>query len=125
MTKIKELFVILEDRPNALGELLHLFAGARIEIETLGVFGDSAKLIVSHLDKAQKIMEQNNYSFETRDILRATVESKTKEMAYIMERIGRLGINIYHVYGTTRPGDKRIALLLDVSDVDAALSLFQ
>jgi len=125
MNKIEELFVILENRPKALGELLHLFAKEKIEIETIGVFTDSAKLIVAEMDKAQKVLQQNNYSFETRGILRTTIKNKTKELANIMERIGHVGINIYHVYGTTKPGEKQITLLLDVSDVDTVLSLFQ
>lgn len=125
MTKIEELFVVLEDRPKALGELLHLFAREKIEIETIGVFADSAKLIVPKIEKAQSVLEKHNYSFETREILRTTVQNKSKELEYIMERIGQVGINIYHVYGTTKPGGKQITLLLDVSDVDTALSLFK
>ncbi len=125
MNKIEELFVVLEDRPRALGELLHLFAKEKIEIETIGVFADSAKLIVPKMDKAQKVLQQNNYSFETREILLTTIPNKSKELAYLMERLGHVGINIFHVYGTTKPGGKQITLLLDVSDVDTALSLFQ
>lgn len=125
MEKIKELFVVLEDRPKALGEMLSILAKEKIKIETMAVFVDSAKLIVKNIVKAQKILKQYNYATEIRDVIRTKVENKTKELAYITERIGHVGINISYVYGTTNPGEKHITLIMDVSDVDTALSLFK
>lgn len=125
MEKIKELFVILEDRPKALGEMLTILAKENIQIETMAVFVDSAKLIVNNIEKAQKKLRSLNYAIETRDVIRTKVENKTKELAYITERIGHVGININFVYATAEPGAKDITLIMDVSDVDTALSLFK
>lgn len=125
MEKIKELFVILEDRPKALGEMLGVLAKENIKIETMAVFVDSAKLIIKNIDKAQKILKQHNYATEIRNVVRTKVENKTKELSYITERIGHVGINISYIYGTTSPGEKDITLIMDVSDVDTVLSLFK
>ncbi len=125
MEKIKELFVILEDRPKALGEMLSILAKEKIKIETMAVFVDSAKLIVKNIVKAQKILKQHNYATEIRNVIRTKVENKAKELAYITERIGHVGINISYVYGMTNPGEKDITLIMDVSDVNTALSLFK
>jgi len=125
MEKIKELFVIVEDRPKALGELMNILAKEKISIETMAVFVDSAKLIVKNIEKAQKVLKKHNYAIEVRDVIRTKVENKTKELAYITERIGHVGINISYIYGTTNPGEKDITLIMDVSDVDTALSLFK
>lgn len=125
MEKIKELFIILENRPKALGEMMNILAKENIKIETMAVFLDSAKLIVKNIEKAQKVLKQHNYATEIREVIRTKVENKTKELAYITERVGHLGINITYVYGTTNPGEKDITLIMDVSDVDTALSLFQ
>ena len=125
MEKIKELFVILEDRPKALGEMLNVLAKEKIVIETMAVFVDSAKLIVKNIEKAQKVLKAHNYAAEVRDVIRTQVENKTKELAYITERIGHVGINISYIYGMTNPGEKDITLIMDVSDVETALSLFK
>jgi len=125
MEKIAELFVVLENRPKALGELLNILAKESIDIETMAVFVDSAKLIVKNIKKAQKILKQYNYATEIRDVIRTKIENKTGELAYITERIGHVGINITYIYGTTNPGEKEITLIMDVSDVDTALSLFR
>lgn len=125
MEKVKELFVIIEDRPKALGEMLAVLAKEKIVIENMAAFVDSAKLIVKNIEKAQKVLKQHNYAAEVRDVIRTRVENKTKELAYITERIGHLGINISYIYGMTRPGEKDITLIMDVSDVETALSLFK
>lgn len=125
MEKVKELFVIIEDRPKALGEMLNVLAKGKIVIETMAAFVDSAKLIVNNIEKAQKVLKQHNYAAEVRDVIRTKIENKTKELAYITERIGHVGINISYVYGMTKPGEKEITLIMDVSDVETALSLFK
>jgi len=105
MEKIKELFVVLENRPKALGEMLNVLAKEKVVIETMAAFVDSAKLIVNNIEKAQRF-ERTNYAAEVRDVIRTKIENKTKELAYITERIGHLGINISYIYGTTNPGEK-------------------
>jgi hypothetical protein len=125
MEKIKELFVILDNRPKALGEMLNILAKENIQIETMAVFVDSAKLIVKNIEKTQKILKSLNYAIETRDVIRTKVENKTKELAYFTERIGHVGININFVYAAANPGAKDVTLIMDVSDVDTALSLFK
>ncbi len=125
MEKIKELFVIIEDRPKALGEMLKILANEKIIIETMTAFVDSAKLIVKNIEKAQKVLKQHNYVTEIREVIRTKVENKTKELAYITERIGHVGINISYIYGMKNPGEKDITIIMDVSDVETALSLFK
>lgn len=125
MEKAQELFVVLDNRPKALGDLLSLLAENKVKIETLGVFIDSAKFIVQNTEKVQKLLVANNYIVELRDVIRTKVRTKANELAYIMERLGHVGINISYAYGTTYPGQKDITLILDVSDVDTALSLFK
>lgn len=125
MEKIKELFVVIEDRPKAFGEMLSVLAKGNIYIDTFVAFIDSAKLIVRELDKAQKLLKEHNYATEVRDVIQTKVVNKTKELAYITERIGHVGINITYIYGMIKPGEKKITLIMDVSDVDTALSLFK
>jgi len=125
MEKVKELFIILEDKPNALGLLLGILSKNKINVESVAVFVDSAKLLVDNVEKTQKLLHEKDYAVEIREVLKAKIENSTKELAYITERIGHVGINISHAYGTNNPKDDKITFVLDVSDVDMALSLFK
>ena len=125
MEKVSELFIILEDKPNALGALLNILSKNKIKVESVAVFVDSAKLLVNEVEKAKLLLQKNNYAVETREVLKARVENSTTELAYITERIGHVGINISHAYGTSDPKNRDIVFILDVSDVDTALSLFE
>lgn len=125
MEKIKELFVILEDRPNALGELLNIVNKNNINIYSIGVFVDSAKLIVNQVEKTKQILLDKHYAVEVREVLKVSVDNTPKELAYVTERIGHVGINISHAYGTTDTKDDKMTLILDVSDINMALSLFK
>jgi len=124
MEKVKELFVILEDRPKALGELLKVLSKNNIKIDCIGVFVDSAKLLVNDAEKTKKILQDNNYAVEIREVIKVRIENTPKELAYITERIGQLGINISHAYGTTDKKNNMMTLILDVADVETSLSLF-
>lgn len=124
MEKVKELFIILEDKPKALGLLLNILSKNKIKVESIGVFVDSAKLLVNNVEKTQKLLLENSYAVEVREVLKVEIKNSSKDLAYITERIGHLGINISHAYGTSNTKNDTITLILDVSDVDTTLSLF-
>ena len=58
MEKITELFVVVENRPGALGELLGCLSKEKINIEAVGLFQDIAKLSVSAVDHAVKVLSR-------------------------------------------------------------------
>jgi len=125
MEKVQELYVILEDRPGALGELSELLGKNKINIETIAVFGDSAKLLVKNINKTKKMLEKNGYTVELRDVLRVEIDNKPGELAYLTQRIGHIGINIDLLFVSIKPGDKTVSVVLDVSDPDMAMTLFK
>ena len=125
MEVIKELYVVLEDRPGALGEFSDVLAQNNINVETIGVFGDSAKLIVRDYQRAQKILEEYNYTVDIRDVIRAELENKPGELAYLTKRIGHVGINIDYLFSSFNPDSRKVTVILDVSDIDTTLSLFR
>lgn len=125
MEKIKELYVILEDRAKALGELCKVLSEHKINIETIGVFGDSAKLLVQNIERTKKLLEKKNYTVEIRDVLRIEMENKPGELAYLTSRLGHVGINIDYLYSSIKPGDKTATVILDADDIDTAMSLFK
>lgn len=125
MEKIKELFVVVENRPGALGELLGHLAKEKINIEAIGLFQDIAKLSVSDMSKATKALVQHKYQVETREVLRLDLDNKPGSFAFVASRLASAGINIDYCYCTVGSGQKTAAVILDVGDLERAMSVLE
>jgi hypothetical protein len=125
MEKITELFVVVENKPGALGDLLGCIGREKINIEAIGLFQDVAKLSVSDVDRAAKVLRQHNYQVELREVLRLHLDNKPGSFAMVVSRIGAAGINIDYCYSTVATGQKNAAVILDVEDLDRAMSVLK
>jgi len=125
MEKVTELFVVVENRPGALGELLGHLNKEKINIEAIGLFGDIAKLSVSDVDRGMKALIRGNYQVERREVIRLNLDNKPGSFAFVVSRLGAAGINIDYCYGTVGKGQKTASIMLDVQDLETAMSVLQ
>lgn len=125
MEKISELFVVVENKPGALGDLLGCLGREKINIEAIGLFQDVAKLSVSDVDRAAKVLRQSNYQVELREVLRLYLDNKPGSFAMVASRLGSAKINIDYCYGTVGKGQKNASVMVDVEDLDGAMSVLQ
>jgi hypothetical protein len=125
MERITEIFVVLENRPSTLGELCSHLAENGINIESVGVFQDTAKFYVKNANKAVKILSKLDYTTEMRDVLRVELENRPGALADITSKLGNKGINIEYCYATISKKRDSAAVILDVSDVDKALKILK
>jgi len=125
MEKVTELFVVVENRPAALGELLGHLSKEKINIEAIGLFQDVAKLSVSDFDRAMKALSRARYQVELREVLRLDLDNKPGSFAFVTSRLGAAGINIDYCYCTVGKGQKSAAVIIDVDDVDRAMSALE
>ncbi|MDP2916288.1 MAG: ACT domain-containing protein [Candidatus Aminicenantes bacterium] len=127
MERITEIFVLLDNKPSTLGNLCTYLAEEEINIESIGVFHDTAKIFVKNLNKAVKALsKREEYSnHELRDVLLVDLENKPGALAELTSKLGDEGINIEYCYGTlSRKGDK-VSVVLDVSNIDRAEQLLK
>jgi len=125
MEKITELFIVVENRPGALGELLGCLGREKINIEAIGLFQDIAKLSVSDIYRAAKVLRQSNYQVELREVLRLHLDNKPGSFAMVVSRLGAAGINIDYCYSTVVKGQKDASVIIDVEDIERAMSILQ
>lgn len=123
--RITEIFVILENKPSVLGEMLNQLAENEINVESIGVFQDTAKIYVKNLSKAVKILNKLNYTTELRDVLLVHLENKPGALAEVATKIGDEGINVEYCYGTLSKIADKISIILDVSNIDEAIKVLQ
>jgi len=125
MEKVKELFVVVDNSPGAIGRLCGELALAKINIEAIGVFQDVAKLYVSDLEKAKKLLDKKGYEVEVNEVLKVTLANKPGDLAVVTSRLGNAGINIDYCYGTVATDLPTASIIIDVSDLDAAWHVLQ
>jgi hypothetical protein len=125
MEKIRELFIVVENRPGTLGELLGFLAKEKINIEAIGLFQDIAKISVSDIDRARKALLMHKYEVETRDVLRLELDNKPGTFAFVTSRLANAGLNIDYCYGTVGKGQRTAAVIIDVPDIDRAMSALE
>ncbi len=123
MEKIMEIFVVVENRPGALGDLLGCLGREKINIEAIGLFQDVAKISVSDVDRAAKALRLSNYQVELREVLRLYLDNKPGSFAIVASRLGAAGINIDYCYCTVGKGQKNASVIVDVVDLDRAVSV--
>ena len=125
LEKITEIFVVLENRPSTLGELCSLLAEKEINIESIGVFQDTAKLLVKNPSKAVKVLSKQDYTMEIRDVIRMELENRPGNLAEVTTKLGEKGINIEYCYATSTQKTDSVSVILDVSDIDKAIGILK
>ncbi len=125
MERITEIYVILENKPSMLGEMCSQLSENGINIESIGVFHDTAKIHVSNLNKAVKVLSKLNYITELRDVLKVDLENKPGALAEITTKLGEEGINIEYCYGTLSRQGERVSVIMDVSNIDRAMEILK
>lgn len=125
MERITEIFVILENKPSVLGDLCSHLAESGINIDSIGVFHDTAKISVQNLNKAVKLLTKLNYVIELRDVLRIDLENRAGALAELTTKLGDEGINIEYCYGTLSRKGNAVSVILDVSDIERAVEVLK
>jgi len=123
MERVTEIYVILENKPSVLGDLCSHLAENGINIDSIGVFHDTAKIVASNLNKALKVLGKLNYITEQRDVLRVDLENRPGALAELTTKLGDEGINIEYCYGTLSRKGNAISVILDVSNIDRAIEV--
>jgi hypothetical protein len=118
--RITEIYVILENKPSQLGDLCSFLAENEINVEAIGVFHDTAKLVVQQLNKAVKLLNKLNYTTELREVLKVDLENRPGALADVTTKLGDEGINIEYCYGALSRKGNGVSVVMDVSNIDRA-----
>ena len=125
MDTILELFVILDDKPGSISELTRILKKKRISIFAIGLFIDTARLYVSHPEKALEAIQDNNYQAELRTVLRVQLPNRQGALMDLTQKLANANINIKYMYGTMEESQKRGIIILEVDNADLAMNIFK
>jgi hypothetical protein len=118
---MKDLTVVLEDRPGALADLGDATGGAGINIEGMCAVTGGGKgeihVLVDDADRTREALEFGGMEVSgERDVLVVEVEDRPGTMASVARKLGDAGVNVELAY-TTFGGVK---IVLGVDDLDKA-----
>jgi len=125
MEKIKELYVVIENRPKATGEMLRILKKKNISIFGVGIFQDTARLYVSEPKQTYQVLHENNYVVEEREVLRVLMPNHPGALMELTTKLGNAGININYLYGALEPKQASGTIILEVDNPTLALDIFK
>ena len=125
MEKIREVFVVLDDKPGSLAQLTRILKKNRISIFGIGLFIDSARLHVSHPEKSLKAIVENGLQADLHDVLRVKLPNREGALAELTQKLKNAEINIIYLYGALEEKQKRGTIVLEVDKMDLALKIFK
>lgn len=124
LRKIKELFVVLENRTGSTGALCRILKKKRLPIYAIGVFGDTARIYVRDAERALEAVLIHGYEAEIREVLRVDLPNRMGALMELTMKLGNAGINIHYFYGTIGERQKKGVIIMEVDRPDLALDLF-
>ncbi|HLE96495.1 MAG TPA: ACT domain-containing protein [Candidatus Thermoplasmatota archaeon] len=120
---VKQLVVLVENRPGALHDLASVLAENDLNVEAIMIEGSldfgTARIHVGNPRKAQKVLEDAGYQVTSGDVLTLKLANKPGELERVTGALKRAKVNIECLFGTTS-GAGEAELVVKVNDLEKA-----
>ena len=83
------------------------------------------RLIVDKSEKAMVILKENDYLFDSKEVVTIDITNKPGEFTKITKRFGDEKININYVYGSVSDSDGKCLFVFSPEDVKSAADIFK
>jgi len=83
------------------------------------------RLIVSDAQKAIKLLKDNDYLFDSKEVVTIDITNKPGEFTKITKKLGDQQININYVYGSVSDSDGKCLFVFSPEDIKLAEELFK
>jgi hypothetical protein len=121
---VKQLTVMLDNRPGALAELCSELAKLAVNISAIQQMDlkplAPVRLVVSEADVAKRVCDGLKLKYAEEEVLAVKVGDRPGALGRITRKLAEKGINIEYVYGTISRGASQALIILQVSDRNAA-----
>lgn len=124
MEQIREIFVVLENKPGAAGEMFRVLKKKNISVYATAMFIDFARLHVSDPEKATDALQAAGYQVEVREALRVVLPNRRGVLMELTQKIGNAGVNIDYLYCALEEKQKRGTVILEVDQPRLVLDIF-
>ncbi|MFQ5926821.1 MAG: ACT domain-containing protein [Terriglobia bacterium] len=127
MPIVKQLSVVVENRPGVLAEVCSELAKKAVNIQAVMVadmrgFGP-LRLVVNNEEVATRVFDTMGLKYSQEQVLAVRLSDKPGALGRVTRKLAEHDINIEYAYGTIEKGAPRALVILAVSDLKKAVSL--
>ena len=123
--KIKQLSIFLENKKGRMRKAFDVLSNASINIRALSIADTSdfgiLRLIVPEPDRAQKLLEENNFVVKMGEVIAVEMSDKPGGLGTILGVLDETNINLDYLYAFVDEKEERAIVLLHPEDVDAGV----
>jgi hypothetical protein len=123
MARAKELKIRVPDRPGMLGEIASALAQQKVNLRGINAWVEGSegvvRLVVDKLPVARRVLARHGWNAEEQEVLELELPDKPGALAEVAAALGRVGVNITHVFVGTA-GARKATVFLGVTDLKAA-----
>jgi hypothetical protein len=83
------------------------------------------RLIVDNVEKAIDLLKENDYLFDSKEVVTIDITNKPGEFTKITKKFGEEKININYVYGSASDSNSKCLFVFCPEDVKTAASIFK
>ncbi|MBW2653804.1 MAG: amino acid-binding protein [Deltaproteobacteria bacterium] len=83
------------------------------------------RLIVDQPEKAIDLLKENDYLFDSKEVVAIDITNKPGEFTKITRKLGEEKININYVYGSVSDSDGKCLFIFSPEDVKTAVGIFK
>lgn len=127
--KLKQISVFLENRKGRLWKAMNVLATSGINIRALSIADTSEfgilRMIVPEPDKAQEVLEKNNFVVKVNDVIAVEVPDEPGGLDHILGVLNQADINVEYLYAFVEKNDKKAMVVIRTEDVDAGISVLE
>ena len=125
--KIQQISIFLENAAGRLAEVTRVLKDGGINLRAL-MIADTAdfgilRIIVDSVPKAIEILEKEQFTTKTTDVLAVTVPDSVGSLAGVLELFDNNGINIEYLYAALDKAGETAVIIFKVEDVEKGLSV--
>ena len=125
----KEFTVLMEDRPNMLGNLCRVLADQEVNILALQSFPTRGKFvtrfIVDNPKLAKAVLSSEHLTYAETDIVQIKIRHRPGEIARVASRLGKANINIHYAYCGLEVGTNAPLVFFGVADIGKAALILE
>ncbi len=127
--KVEQISVFLENKSGRLAEVTDVLAGEGINIRALSL-ADTAdfgilRLIVDDIEKAKRILKDNDFTVGRTEVLAVEVPDKPGGMAGLLKVLNNAGINVEYMYAFVQKSGEHAIIIFRFDELEGAIRALQ
>lgn len=123
--KVKQLSIFLENQSGRLAEVMRALGDENANIRALSLADTSGfgilRLIVSDIEKAQKVLKDKGFTVRETDVLAVEVPDRPGGLAGILDVLAGASINIEYMYAFVEKSGENAVVIFRIEDIDQAI----